>query len=451
MPAGLPAHMASQAVTGKIHARASSRSVEVRLLTLLIILVIAIPSSLIFAPLGGAGTPAEVLGYVLLVYWVFRRVAAGPRTRLPLGPVHLATLAFIAAILTSYVAATIRPIVAQEVSAADRGLLSTLAWLGMIFAAADGPQDRHALDTVMRRLCLGGGLLALLGITQFVTKMPLTNYIQIPGLSVNADLSAIIGRNGLSRPAGTAVHPIEFGAALTTILPIALHYAMVDRHRSMASRWFPVVAIAVAVPISISRSAILSAIVALAFLLPTWTRTQRHQAYGSIVVLFGVLYLFVRGLLGTLTSLFTGIGTDSSAKSRTDSYSVAVDFIKREPLFGRGFRTFLPSYRILDNQYLGLLIEVGIVGLVALLTLTFTSIFTSRAVRRGGSDASTRSLAQALAASVAASAVSFALYDAFSFPMAASTFFLVIGCSGALYRLSRAPAPSRLREAIQAR
>ena len=49
------------------------------------------------------------------------------------------------------------------------------------------------------------------------------------------------------------------------------------------------------------------------------------------------------------------------------SYAIAGEFIGRAPIFGRGFSTFLPSYRILDNQYLGLLIETGIVGLVAFL------------------------------------------------------------------------------------
>jgi hypothetical protein len=46
-------------------------------------------------------------------------------------------------------------------------------------------------------------------------------------------------------------------------------------------------------------------------------------------------------------------------------------------------------------------------------------------------------MAQALAAAVAATAISFALFDAFSFTMAASLLFLVLGCSSALGRLAR--------------
>ena len=54
----------------------------------------------------------------------------------------------------------------------------------------------------------------------------------------------MLGREGLTRPAGTTIHPIEFGAVLTMILPIALHYALHDKYRSKLARWFPVAAIA---------------------------------------------------------------------------------------------------------------------------------------------------------------------------------------------------------------
>src|SRR2546430_13733022 len=65
-------------------------------------------------------------------------------------------------------------------------------------------------------------------------------------------------------------------------------------------------------------------------------------------------------------SLFTGISRDDSALSRTDSYAVAGAFISRAPLLGRGPATWLPPYRILDNQFLGSLIEIGVGGTTCL-------------------------------------------------------------------------------------
>ena len=78
------------------------------------------------------------------------------------------------------------------------------------------------MDVLLRRLTYLGGAIASLGLLQFATGQPFTNYIQIPGLSINNELVSVLNRGGLVRPAGTAIHPIEFGAVLTMILPLAL-------------------------------------------------------------------------------------------------------------------------------------------------------------------------------------------------------------------------------------
>ena len=43
-------------------------------LTGLVVLLIAVPSQLVFAPLGAAGSPAQLLGLVLLVAWMAYRI-----------------------------------------------------------------------------------------------------------------------------------------------------------------------------------------------------------------------------------------------------------------------------------------------------------------------------------------------------------------------------------------
>jgi O-antigen ligase len=412
----------------------------VTLLSLLFFVLFAVPSRLIFAPLGASGTPAQVLSLGLGTWWAAIKLAGGDHDPRGRDVIRRAMLLFTAAIMISYLVAATRPVSAAELRQADTGLVLALGWLGLLLFTGSGLTSMAALTTTLRRLVLAGGLLASLGILQFVTKRAFTNYIQIPGLTTNNTLVSVVGRGGLTRPAGTALHPIEFGAVLTMTLPIALHFAMHDRTRNVVRRWFPVAVIAVAVPISISRSAIVSTIVVLAVLLPSWTRAARRTAYVSLVGLFGLLFVAVPGLLGTLAALFTGISGDSSAQSRTDSYALAAAFISRRPYFGRGFLTFLPSYRILDNQYLGLAIETGVVGVGALLVLFICGIAIGRAIRhRDNCSAYASSLANSLAASVASAAASFALFDAFSFPMAATLIFFMLGCLAALDRLTWRP------------
>jgi O-antigen ligase len=189
---------------------------------------------------------------------------------------------------------------------------------------------------------------------------------------------------------------------------------------------------------TISRTAILGIIVTLIVLLPSWPRRERGMAYIVIIVSAVLLRAMVPGLLGTLGRLFAVIGSDADTRSRTSAISASATFIAQHPWFGRGFGTFLPQiYRFLDNQWLGSLIESGIVGTLALLGLFATGWSLARRSRRASADPEARDLAQSVAAAVAVSAVLFGTFDALGFPMATGVVFLVLGCAGALWRLTR--------------
>jgi polysaccharide biosynthesis protein PslJ len=424
----------------------------VTLFTVYIVLLIAIPSRLVFSPLGAAGTPAQILGMLMLLWWGTSWLSRTHGFTDPVIPIRRAMLLFAMAVLASYLAAVTRPIEAVELRSADRAILSLCGWVAIVVIAADRIPSRARLDTLLRRLVTAGGWLATLGLLQFITGRQLTNFIQIPGLSPNASLTGVLARDGFARPAGTALHPIEFGVVLTMVLPLALHYAFVDKHRSVLRRWSPVAAIAFAVPISISRSAILAAVVALIFLFPTWPRKTRRNAYATIFVLLCSVYVLVPGLLGTFRNLFFGLQNDSSALSRTDSYALAWEFITRAPFFGRGIGTFLPSYRTLDNGYLGAIIETGFVGLTCLLVLFLSGVIGGRQIRRRSSDPVTRQLGQSLSASMAAGACSYATFDGLGFPMVTGLVFLILGCTAALYRLQvlSGPTPVGTRSQVAA-
>ena len=398
-----------------------------------VVLLICIPARLVFAPLGAAGTPAQILAICLFVWWAARRLALLEPQRRMVQPVRRALFFLALTIVASYLVAATRAIGALELRAADRGLLSLCAWAGIVLVVSDGV-SRDQLDRVLRALVWAGAALAALGVLQFFTGLDVARYFDIPGLTVNADYATLLQRADFRRPAGTATHPIEFGVVLAMILPIALHYALDGGDRRWR-RWIPVVMIAAALPISISRSAVVGAVLALVFLLPSWPAGRRRPAYGLMLVFLGLVYLTIPGLLGTLRNLFTGLFSDSSTTSRTDSYSEVGQFVAERPVFGRGFGTFLPSYHIVDNQYLVMLISTGVLGTVAFLLVFLVGIFTARGVRRRSSSPATRGLAQSLAASVAVAAAASATFDALSFPMAAGTMFLVLGCVGAMWRL----------------
>ena len=424
---------------------ASRHQDAVTLLMLFVILQLGLPAVYVIGPLGGAGGPATVLGLGLLLWWTVHQLAYGGLREQLHDRTRWLLVAWLFAVLCAYLAATLRPIDSTELSAADRGLLSVFSWAGVVFLIMDGVRTRARLDRLLRTMSVMGGLVAALGIAQFYTGLPLTNYLQLPGLSANGSLGDVASREGFLRPAGTATHPIEFGVVLAVMLPLCLYYAMNDTHRSKFARWWPVACIGIAVPIAVSRSAIICVVIGFLFLFPAWSAAQRRTAGIGILVLLGFVFIAIPGMIGTIFGLFSAIGgNDTSVQSRTDSYALAGQFIGNSPIFGRGFGTFLPSYRILDNQYLGTMIEVGAVGVLALLALHYGSVGIALGVRKRSTDEPTRQLAQTLAASTAAGCISFAFFDAFSFPQAASLTFVTIGAIGALRRLAAAAEAEKL-------
>jgi hypothetical protein len=270
----------------------------------------------------------------------------------------------------------------------------------------------------------------------------------------------VLIRGSLVRPYVTTINPLEFAAVVSICLPLAIYLARNDEPAKRRRRWLQVAIIGIAQVMTTSRTSILALIAVGIVLLPTWTPRERRRAYGVMALAVLGLFLVIHGLLGTIKELFVGVAeSDSSTASRTSAWSSAQPFIAQHPWFGRGFGTFFPqTYFFTDDQYLSSLIEIGVAGLLVLLGLLATGWFTARSIRRHSTDPHIRDLAQCMAASVAVAVVSFGTFDALSFPMMASLTFMLLGCVGALWRLSREaeseiagqPAPPAEEETVGA-
>lgn len=416
------------------------RADGVTALTIYLVALCAVPARLVVGPLAGLGAPSTLGALMLAGWWIWYQVSrTEPGTCSQ--PVRLGYFVCLGAFLASYAVAMLRPIDSSEFSTAQIGMIGLVGWGGILLVANDGVPNLARYVTLCRRIAFTGGALATLGVMQFLTGQQIVDRVKIPGLVANGALVALGSREGFNRPSATALHPIEFGAVITMILPIAIALALTDTGRSALRRWTPVAAIALAIPLSISRSALLSSLVALLVLGVAWTPKVRAKAAGAVVVLMGVVFVMAPGVLASLSRLFLSIGnTDTSAQSRTDSYGMAGEYIANSPLLGRGFATFLPSYRILDNQLLGLLIEVGVIGLFAFLGMIAVGVWCGVRTRKRSTDPVAAQLGQACAAALCAGVVSMALFDGLAFPMSGCMLFLLIGVTGAGWRIARQPA-----------
>ena len=404
-------------------------------LTCYIMLLLFVPSRLVVGPLGSAGALSMLFGLGSLLLWSFLFLGAIRRTSSLAQPVRIALGVFLFCAGLSYVLAMSRPMSPDEISPAAVALLALASWSGTLLLTHDGVFTRNRLDTLLWRFVLCGFVIALLGLVQVATHQLWVDRIAIPGLS-SAPAYGLVTRGGFPRPAGTSIHPIEFGVLLSILLPIALHVAFFDRRRPPWIRWLPALTIGAIIPLTSSRSAYLGSLLGLLICMAGWSRARRRRvlAVGGLGVV--AMMVVTPNFFSSVIGLFTGAGDDPSIASRTGSFALAFEFLERNPWFGRGLGTFLPKYRIFDNQYLLLLVTVGVVGALAFLALGVTAVVTLLRLRSRLQDVASRDLALALVAAVSAGFSCLFMFDAFAFPMTMGTLFLVLGAAGALRRLA---------------
>lgn len=406
-------------------------------LTVYLLLVCALPSYLTIPVLGSAGRPSTLWGLVGLLWWVWNRVGVVVPYKGGSRVIRTALLVFVGCVLASYAYANFRGLPGAESSPADSGMLRLAGWVGIALIAADGIETRERLQTLLGRIVLAGTLMASLGLAQFWTGQSLIDWISLPGFAVDSSLSGVEGRGGFIRPQGMAAHPLEYGVVLCMTLPIAISLAITETRRAMFLRWLPAAVIMFASMLSVSRSALLGVLAGILVLSPRWSPQVRLYAVFAAAGLGTIMYAAVPGMAGTLKGMFLGVADDSSTASRTNSYAAAFEIAQRSPFLGRGFSTFLPQYLILDNQFLGLLIEVGVLGLGAFLVLVVMSIIIPWTATRRSTDASLRQSGAAVSASVAAIALTFAFFDGLGFPMSAGLLFMMFGVSASMVRSAR--------------
>jgi O-antigen ligase len=408
------------------------------LLAIYLVLLLVVPARLVVASIGATGTVANLFLLVALLWyalsWLMRRVRTAPYTRAP----RLALLFYVVAILLAYVAAGRRDADPLEYSAADRGLLQLLIWLPLILLTTSLTEYQQ-IDRLLKlfvKLCTG---VAVLAMAEFALKQSLTAWIVIPGLS-SGSASELIARGDFVRPTATASNTLELAATLSMALPFAIQQAFHHTDRKPWRRWAPVFLIALATVMTVSRTSVIGLVIIFLVLLPTWPAARVGKALLVMIPALGVTRVLVPGLVGTLIGLFTAMfnGGDNSTNSRTATSADVGEFLQGHEWFGRGPGTFLPLlYRYTDNQYLLALLEIGVVGLVAIVCLYVTTIHCGGAGRRRFADPERRETGQGFVAVGFVMLVVTATFDTLSFPIVAGSTFLMLGLSGAYLSVAR--------------
>jgi O-antigen ligase len=416
------------------------------LVTIYLVLLVFIPSVYVVGPLGAVGTPAGIVSFLMLAVWALARFVGRPSGEQDPGRggvAHRVLLVFALAFALATVGAALRPMTTVEFTAALRGVVMVCGWLGLALFVAEGLRSRAQLYAVVRLAVWMGTLLALLGFGQFVTGFDIVNNLPFPGLTLNSTAVTLYERAGFARVNATTMHAIEFATVLAMILPLAVSEAL--RRRTLVSV-AQALLVAGALPLTVSRSGMLGLVIGMAFTFLVAGRRMRLVLLGLLPVGLAAFVAVAPGLLGTIRDLFLAADTDTSISARTDDYPAVEAFFQQAPWLGRGPFTFLPGiYRTLDNQYLGTLVEAGLIGLAGLLVLLVVPVVHVLRLARRLPSAEDRVLCTGLAASFAVAMVLFLTFDAFSFPTAMGMLFLLLGTVGAAARVLL-PSPARVTE-----
>ena len=250
------------------------------------------------------------------------------------------------------------------------------------------------------------------------------------------------------------VGPTGHGLAIASMLAMAFPFAIAYWFQASTTRekvfYFFVTAILLAGALAtIRKSAAIVPAAALLALLVLRPRDMIRLAPAGVAILVMIQILAPGAgaqIKSQLTSFFEN-RQSASTQGRTSDYEAIRPDRLAHPVLGRGFGTYSPDeYRILDNQYLGLSITTGLVGVAAYLALVLSVIFTSVSTIRSR-DPIRGPPALAAAAGAAGFGMASALFDVLAFPQAPYIFFFLAGLAVvASGRLPRAAAAAAERE-----
>jgi polysaccharide biosynthesis protein PslJ len=272
-------------------------------------------------------------------------------------------------------------------------------------------------------------------------------------------------RGGLIRATASAGHPIELSATMAMLLPLAIYLAISRRQKAW---WLAVVLLLGGDFAGGSRTGVVSLLVIILTFL--WLRPrQTLRCWPALLPALVAVHFVAPGAIGGVranffpaggivaqqSSVLVGKGGKVQDNSRLSRWGPSFhEYLQGNPLFGDGYGTRvtgagangLPNpddnATVLDDEWLGTMLETGLVGIIAWVWLFGRAI--KRLAARAKLERGTREgwLPVALAGSIGSFAASMFFYDAFSFIQATCVVFVLLAIAAVLLMLP--PVTQRL-------
>jgi len=399
---------------------------------------LAFPPYMVLEPIGASSSLAQLLALGLFGLWALSSLLGLHDPVAFRHPGRAAVLALLLASCLSYAHLFAGLSGASTIAgraAADRWMLLMIAAAGIAFVTTDGVRTVKDAMAAVRWVLAGGAVCSAAALIQFTTHVNPVEWISalMVGFAENGDFDAFQARGALMRVAGTTLHPIELGVVSAMLLPLAIWRAFYDKQGRKPLHWAAVGLFVLANALTVSRSALLALVIALAVTIPFLPRLARQWA--TVIVPLGAagLFIAVPGLISTLFNAATAGSSDPSITYRTEDYPLALRLVADRPWLGTGPGTWIPTNAldIFDNEYLLTAVTMGVVGLVGLIAYLVVPALAALAAARNAEGAELKLLAASAAAAGLVAMVTSGTFDSMSFPVFALLYPFFIGLSGA--------------------
>jgi hypothetical protein len=384
----------------------------------------------------------------LLMLWIssLAVISGAARPRVKLTRVHGAALAFFAVCCLSLAFNGHSLTDMSEVTLVVKKLALLLSFIVFFFIAASVLRPREVSRFIA--LLVGLGVLVAIG-TVIEYRYQYNPFYALWGklFSVQSP-SALDTHDSIGRLTvyGPTSQPLELAAMLAMVIPFALIGSIDSTGWGKRLMYMVAVALLIAGGLATSRKTSLIAPAAAMLLLTAYRPRDVLRVLLGLGLVLGVLVHFTSpGAIGNVLTQFEP-GKFGSALTTTDRaarYDAVRPDVVSHMLIGRGYESYDPhKYRILDNEYLGLLIGIGGIGLIGYLAI-FGAMMSAAHRTIRGPDPRRASPALAALASVGVIAIASALFDVLSFPHVPYLLFFVAAMIVALREPSPVPEPAR--------
>jgi hypothetical protein len=225
----------------------------------------------------------------------------------------------------------------------------------------------------------------------------------LPGTTPPSDIGTYdsIGRLTVVGPGG---HPLAPATMMAVALPFALTGLLASSERRTKIAYGTASALMLGAALATQRKTSLVLPVAVLVVLVSYRPRQMVRLVPLGLVMFALIHFAAPGAIGGVgdqlkPSALTGVLT---TKDRVSDYDAIKPDVANHILLGRGYDSFdQKKIRILDNQYLTLLVNTGVLGVLAYLGMFAAGLWVAGGVARARDPGASRIGVACVAAFVA--------------------------------------------------